>query len=190
MPYFSVIVPVYNRIDEVRDLLDSLASQSQQNCEVLIVEDGSTEPCREVVESFADSVDVKYFYKENEGRSIARNYGIERAGGKYFIFFDSDCVIPAQYFKTLTERLNEHYVPCFGGPDAAHESFSDVQKAINFSMTAFLTTGGIRGGKRQVEKFVPRAFNRGYSREVWTAVGGFRWMFGEHNHHSTRTRRA
>ena len=147
MPYFSVIVPVYNRIDEVRDLLASLAKQSMQNFEVLIVEDGSTEPCREVVESFADSVDVKYFYKENEGRSIARNYGIERAGGKYFIFFDSDCVIPAQYFKTLTERLNEHYVPCFGGPDAAHESFSDVQKAINFSMTAFLTTGGIRGGK-------------------------------------------
>lgn len=190
MPYFSVIVPVYNRIDEVRDLLDSLASQSQQNFEVLIVEDGSTEPCREVVESFAGRVDVKYFYKENEGRSIARNYGIERACGEYFIFFDSDCVIPSDYFKTLTAKLEEHYVPCFGGPDAAHESFSDVQKAINFSMTAFLTTGGIRGGKMQMEKFVPRSFNMGYSRLVWNEVGGFREMFSEDIDMSTRIRKA
>lgn len=189
MPYFSVIVPVYNRCDEVRDLLDSLARQSESNFEVIIVEDGSTEPCREVVEAFADRVDVQYYYKDNEGRSIARNYGIERAQGQYFIFFDSDCVIPEDYFRVLTARLKTHYVPCFGGPDAAHESFTDVQKAINFSMTAFLTTGGIRGGKVQMEKFVPRSFNMGYSREVWQAVGGFREMFSEDIDMSMRIRK-
>ncbi|MGN0214461.1 MAG: glycosyltransferase [Muribaculaceae bacterium] len=190
MPYFSVIVPVYNRIDEVRDLLASLAVQSNSDFEVLIVEDGSTEPCKEVVESFSNRMAVRYFYKENEGRSIARNYGIERAQGEYFVFFDSDCVIPADYFKTLAAKLSEHYVPCFGGPDAAHDSFTDVQKAINFSMTAFLTTGGIRGGKVQMEKFVPRSFNMGYSREVWQKVGGFREMFSEDIDMSTRIRKA
>lgn len=189
MPYFSVIVPVYNRCDEVRDLLESLTKQSERDFEVIIVEDGSTIPCRDVVEAFAESVDVRYYYKDNEGRSIARNYGIERASGEYFIFFDSDCVIPADYFRVLSARLKEHYVPCFGGPDAAHESFTDVQKAINFSMTAFLTTGGIRGGKVQMEKFVPRSFNMGYSREVWQTVGGFREMFSEDIDMSTRIRK-
>lgn len=189
MPYFSVIVPVYNRRDEVRDLLESLACQSLQNFEAIIVEDGSSDPCKDIVESFAGRVDVQYHYKDNEGRSIARNYGIERAKGEYFIFFDSDCVIPADYFKTLTARLEEHYVPCFGGPDAAHDSFTDVQKAINFSMTAFLTTGGIRGGKVQMEKFVPRSFNMGYSRQVWKKVGGFREMFSEDIDMSTRIRK-
>ena len=189
MPYFSVIVPVYNRRDEVRDLLESLACQNLQNFEAIIVEDGSSDPCKDIVESFAGRVDVQYHYKDNEGRSIARNYGIERAKGEYFIFFDSDCVIPADYFKTLTARLEEHYVPCFGGPDAAHDSFTDVQKAINFSMTAFLTTGGIRGGKVQMEKFVPRSFNMGYSRQVWEKVGGFREMFSEDIDMSTRIRK-
>ena len=189
MPYFSVIVPVYNRRDEVRDLLESLACQSLQNFEAIIVEDGSSDPCKDIVESFAGRVDVQYHYKDNEGRSIARNYGIERAKGEYFIFFDSDCVIPADYFKTLTARLEEHYVPCFGGPDAAHDSFTDVQKAINFSMTAFLTTGGILGGKVQMEKFVPRSFNMGYSRQVWEKVGGFREMFSEDIDMSTRIRK-
>ncbi|MGM9803145.1 MAG: glycosyltransferase [Muribaculaceae bacterium] len=189
MPYFSVIVPVYNRRDEVRDLMESLANQDLQDFEVLIVEDGSTEACADVVEPFKGRVDVHYHYKSNEGRSIARNYGIERAVGEYFVFFDSDCVIPPHYFSTLKRHLNEHYVPCFGGPDAAHESFTDVQKAINFSMTAFLTTGGIRGGKVQMEKFVPRSFNMGYSRKVWQQVGGFREMFSEDIDMSTRIRK-
>lgn len=190
MPYFSVIVPVYNRIDEVQDLLESLSRQTCKDFEVLIVEDGSTEPCKETVESFASKLDVKYFYKSNEGRSIARNYGIERAQGEYFIFFDSDCVIPECYFTQLSTKLKEHYTDCFGGPDAAHDSFTDVQKAINYSMTSFLTTGGIRGGKVQMEKFVPRSFNMGYSRKVWETVGGFREMFSEDIDMSTRIRQA
>ena len=162
MPRFSVIVPVYNRIGEVEDLLKSLAEQSCKDFEVVLVEDGSTERCDQVARKYAEKVDVKYFYKENEGRSIARNYGLERALGDYFVFFDSDCVIPPDYFATLSRCLDENPLDCFGGPDAAHDSFTDMQKAINFSMTAFLTTGGIRGGRVQLEKFVPRTFNMGY----------------------------
>ena len=188
---FSVIVPVYNRRGEVRDLLRSLSEQTRKDCfEVLIVEDGSTEPCADIVEAFADSLDVRYFFKENEGRSIARNHGIENATGDYFVFFDSDCVIPAGYFETLSAELEKSSVDCYGGPDAAADDFTVTQKAINFAMTSFLTTGGIRGGRRSLEKFVPRSFNMGYSRKVWERVGGFREMFSEDIDMSTRIREA
>ncbi len=190
MPYFSVIIPVYNRPTEVEDLLQSLAEQTCQDFEVYLVEDGSTVRCDEVATRYSDKLDLHYHYKDNEGRSIARNYGIERATGEYFIFFDSDCVIPPQYFETLKAELEKEYVDCFGGPDAASDDFTDVQKAINFSMTSFLTTGGIRGGKVQLEKFVPRSFNMGYSRKVWKKVGGFREMFSEDIDMSTRIRQA
>ena len=190
MAFFSIIIPVYNRIDEVRDLLESLASQSDKDFETILVEDGSTERCEAVALEYATTANAKYFYKENEGRSIARNYGMERAQGDYFLFFDSDCVIPPQYIATLKSRLMEHPTDCFGGPDAAHDSFSTVQKAINYSMTSFLTTGGIRGGKVQLEKFVPRTFNMGFRREVWEKVGGFREMFSEDIDMSTRIRKA
>ena len=190
MAFFSIIIPVYNRIDEVRDLLESLASQSDKDFETILVEDGSTERCEAVALEYATTANAKYFYKENEGRSIARNYGMERAQGDYFLFFDSDCVIPPQYIATLKSRLVEHPTDCFGGPDAAHDSFSTVQKAINYSMTSFLTTGGIRGGKVQLEKFVPRTFIMGFRREVWEKVGGFREMFSEDIDMSTRIRKA
>lgn len=190
MPYFSVIVPVYNRIDEVSDLLESLSRQTNRDFEIILVEDGSTEPCKHIADQYADRLDLQYYHKSNEGRSIARNYGIERARGEYFIFFDSDCVIPEGYFDALSKRLKENYTDCFGGPDAAHDSFTDVQKAINYSMTSFLTTGGIRGGKVQMEKFVPRSFNMGYSRKVWEKIGGFREMFSEDIDMSTRVRQA
>lgn len=190
MPRFSVIIPVYNRSGEVEDLLQSLANQTNRDFEVIIVEDGSSEPCREVVDRYADRVNVKYFYKDNEGRSIARNHGLERAAGDYFIFFDSDCVIPPAYFETLAAALDANPLDCFGGPDAAHESFTTTQKAINYAMTSFLTTGGIRGGKIRMEKFVPRTFNMGYSRQVWEKVGGFREMFSEDIDMSTRVRQA
>lgn len=190
MPKFSIIVPVYNRPDEVADLMQSLAAQTAKPFEVIIVEDGSTIPCRESVERYADSVDARYYYKDNEGRSIARNYGIERSSGEYLIFFDSDCVIPPRYFETLDRCLREQPLDCFGGPDAAADNFSDTQKAISFAMTSFITTGGIRGGKVQMEKFVPRSFNMGYSRAVYDKVGGFREMFSEDIDMSTRIRQA
>lgn len=189
--FFSVIIPVYNRIDEVDELLRSLLAQSERNFEVIIVEDGSTQPCGAAVEDARSrGLDVRYFFKENEGRSIARNYGMERARGDYFVFFDSDCVIPPDYFRKLAQELSDKPLDCFGGPDAAHSSFTDTQKAINYSMTSLLTTGGIRGGKISLEKFVPRTFNMGFSRQVYESVGGFREMFSEDIDMSTRIRRA
>lgn len=190
MPKFSIIIPVYNRIDEVDDLLESLVAQTCKDFEVILVEDGSTYPCQEIVANYSEKIDVKYYFKENEGRSIARNYGIERSSGDYLIFFDSDCVIPPDYFTILTQVLDRSPVDCFGGPDAAHDSFSSTQKAINYSMTSFLTTGGIRGGKVQLEKFTPRTFNMGFSRNVYERVGGFREMFSEDIDMSTRIRNA
>lgn len=187
---YSVIVPVYNRIDEVADLLASLAAQSARNFEVVIVEDGSTVPCRQAVDRYADALEVKYYFKPNEGRSIARNYGMERATGDYFIFFDSDCVIPADYFEKLNDMMARTPFDSFGGPDAADESFTTTQKAINHAMTSFLTTGGIRGGKVRLEKFTPRTFNMGFSRRVYKGVGGFREMFSEDIDMSTRIRLA
>ena len=191
-PRFSVIIPVYNRIDEVEDLLESLSAQTLPDFEVIIVEDGSTMPCSEVAEKYAASgLPVRYFYKENEGRSIARNYGIERSSGEWLVFFDSDCVIPPAYFATLAAELDKNpAIDCYGGPDAAHDSFTTTQKAINYSMTSFLTTGGIRGGKVSLEKFTPRTFNTGFRRSVYNKVGGFREMFSEDIDMSTRIRQA
>lgn len=190
MENYSVIIPVYNRIDEVEDLLASLARQDALNFEVIIVEDGSTLPCEAAVNRYTDRLDIKYFFKENEGRSIARNYGMERATGSYFIFFDSDCVIPADYFSKLNRIHASEPFDCFGGPDAADASFTTTQKAINHAMTSFLTTGGIRGGKVRLEKFTPRTFNMGFSRTVYNKVGGFREMFSEDIDMSTRIRQA
>ncbi|MDE5903422.1 MAG: glycosyltransferase, partial [Muribaculaceae bacterium] len=187
---FSLIVPVYNRPDEVADLLESLAAQTDRGFELILVEDGSTIPCRDITERYAGKVDIRYFMRPNEGRSIARNYGMQQARGDYFVFVDSDCILPPDYFESLRRSLAESWADCFGGPDAAHESFTDTQKAINFAMTSFLTTGGIRGGKVQMEKFVPRTFNMGFARRVWERTGGFREMFSEDIDMSTRIRQA
>ena len=190
MPRFSVIIPVYNRPAEVADLLESLAAQTSGDFETIIVEDGSTVRCDDVCRRYADRLDIKYFYKPNEGRSIARNHGIERSSGRWLIFFDSDCVIPPGYFETLGRELDKLGPDCFGGPDAAHDSFTSTQKAINYSMTSFLTTGGIRGGKVSMEKFVPRTFKMGFTRDVYEKVGGFREMFSEDIDMSTRISKA
>lgn len=195
---FSLIVPVYNRPDEVADLLHSLENQTDRGFEVVIVEDGSTIPCLayettpegEKKAKGYPSLRLQYFHKGNEGRSIARNYGLEHARGDFFVFVDSDCILPPDYFAGLRKALQKNPVDCFGGPDAAHDSFTDTQKAINYAMTSFLTTGGIRGGKRSMEKFTPRTFNMGYSRQVWERVGGFREMFSEDIDMSTRIRMA
>ena len=189
-PSFSIIVPVYNRPAEVKELVESLANQSDKDFELVIVEDGSTIPCKEICEKNSQNLDIKYFHKSNEGRSIARNYGMERADGDFFIFVDSDCILPSDYIEKLKKSLKENPTDCFGGPDAAHESFSDVQKAINFSMTSFFTTGGIRGGKKSLEKFTPRTFNMGFSKNVYDKVGGFREMFSEDIDMSTRIKNA
>ncbi|MCH5235160.1 MAG: glycosyltransferase [Muribaculaceae bacterium] len=189
-PTFSIIVPVYNRPQEVDELVESLAKQTDKDFELVIVEDGSTVTCKEQADKRRDEIKIKYFHKTNEGRSIARNYGLERADGDFYIFVDSDCILPPDYIESLKKSLKENPTDCYGGPDAAHESFSDVQKAINFSMTSFFTTGGIRGGKKSMEKFTPRTFNMGFSKEVYEKVGGFREMFSEDIDMSTRIKNA
>jgi len=172
--YFSIVVPVYNRPDEMKEFLDSLSqSVFPTPFEVVVVEDGSDIPCREVVESFASKLALSYYYKPNSGPGASRNFGMGKAIGDYFLIFDSDCLIPAGYLSAVALELEKDYVDCFGGPDAAHESFSDTQKAINFAMTSIMTTGGIRGGSETLDKFQPRSFNMGLSRKAFEASGGF-----------------
>ncbi len=178
--YLSLIVPVYNRPQEVEELLSSLLLQSNKNFEVVIVEDGSALPCSEVVDRYADKLRISYYTKPNSGPGQSRNYGAERAKGNYFIFLDSDCVIPEGYTAAVYQSLEQQYVDAFGGPDAAHKNFTDFQKAINYSMTSVITTGGIRGGGEKMDKFFPRSFNMGYSKEVFEKTGGFgKIRFGE-----------
>lgn len=178
--YLSLIVPVYNRPQEVEELLSSLLLQGNKNFEVVIVEDGSAISCEEVVNRYADKLSISYYTKPNSGPGQSRNYGAERAKGNYFIFLDSDCVIPEGYTAAVYHSLEHQYVDAFGGPDAAHENFTDFQKAINYSMTSVITTGGIRGGGEKMDKFFPRSFNMGYSKEVFETTGGFgKIRFGE-----------
>ena len=172
--FFSLIIPVYNRPDEVDELLESLSQQDySDNFEVVIVEDGSSLRCDEVVRKYAGKLHLSYSFKENSGPGDSRNYGMKKASGDYFIIFDSDCIIPNSYLTEVAKALSENYVDCFGGPDTALDSFSDIQKAINFAMTSFLTTGGIRGGSEKIDKFQPRSFNMGLSRKAFEASKGF-----------------
>ncbi len=177
---FSVIIPVYNRPEEVKELLESLNEQKNKNFELIIVEDGSTQKCGHIVRDFQADFHINYFYKQNGGPASARNYGMSKAKYDYFVFFDSDCIIPPEYFELVSKHLKKDYVDAYGGPDAAHESFSPVQKAISYSMTSIFTTGGIRGANEKMEQFKPRSFNMGYSRAVYEKTGGFSNMrFGE-----------
>lgn len=177
---YSIIIPVYNRPDEADELLESLCHQTVTDFEVIIVEDGSTIPCQDVVGKYVDRLNVKYFVKPNGGPGPARNYGVERAQGDYVLILDSDCVIPQGYLAAIETELQANPCDAFGGPDAAHESFTPIQKAISYSMTSFFTTGGIRGGKKKLDKFFPRSFNMGMRRSVYNTLGGFaRMRFGE-----------
>lgn len=170
---FSIIIAVYKREDELTELLESLTNQSDSDFEVIVVDDGSPESLESIVDEFKSKLNILYFHKENSGPAKSRNFGMERASGNYFIFLDSDTIAPKNYIHTVRKELTENYVDAFGGPDAADESFNDLQKAISFSMTSFLTTGGIRGGKKQVGKFQPRSFNMGISKAAFEATGGF-----------------
>lgn len=171
--FFSIIIPLYNRPQEIQELLETLTRQTYTQFEVLIIEDGSQKDARSIVESYKDQLDVRYYVKPNEGQGFARNFGFARAKGDYFIVFDSDCLIPKRYLEIVTNYLYEHDLDAFGGPDAAHHSFTPVQKAISYAMTSPFTTGGIRGNKKHVGQFHPRSFNMGISREVWEKAGGF-----------------
>ena len=182
---YSIIVPVFNRPDEVDELLESLCSQTLKDFEVLIIEDGSEKTCKDVCDKYASILDLHYYYKENSGPGQSRNYGVERAQGEYVLIIDSDVVLPTGYLEAVHLALNStlstlHPIVAFGGPDASHPSFTPIQKAISYSMTSFFTTGGIRGGKKKLDKFYPRSFNMGIRRDVYLQLGGFSKMrFGE-----------
>lgn len=176
----SLIVPVYNRPGEVDELLESLTRQTRQDFEVIIVEDGSADTCKHIVDKYEDLLAVRYFFTPNGGPGKARNFGAQHAEAGYLIVLDSDCILPPVYIEAVHKELDETGADAFGGPDKASEGFTDVQKAINYSMTSFLTTGGIRGGKKKMDKFYPRSFNMGIRRSAYEALEGFSDMrFGE-----------
>lgn len=177
---YSFIIPVYNRPDEVDELLQSMTRQTLTDFEVIVVEDGSVRDCKNVCDSYAGRLDLHYHMKENSGPGQSRNYGAERARGEYLIILDSDVVLPDGYLQSVDDELKVRPADAFGGPDCAHPSFTPTQKAISYSMTSFFTTGGIRGGKKKMDKFYPRSFNMGIRRDVYMALGGFsRMRFGE-----------
>ena len=170
----SFIIPVFNRPEEINELLQSFTSlNGEKDFEIVIVEDGSTVKSDKIIESYQNTLNITYFFKSNSGPGDSRNYGMKHAKGNYFIILDSDCILPSNYLDEVLNSLNQNFVDCFGGPDAAHESFTDVQKAINFAMTSFISTGGIRGQKSSVNKFQPRSFNMGISKKAFEATNGF-----------------
>jgi glycosyltransferase involved in cell wall biosynthesis len=171
--YFSIIIPLYNRPQEIKELLETLTLQTYKQFEVLVIEDGSVNDAENIVKDFTDRLDVRYFKKQNEGQGFTRNYGFKLAKGDYFVIFDSDCLIPENYLQTVNDYLQTNWLDAYGGPDDAHPSFTPVQKAISYSMTSPFTTGGIRGNKKGIGQFHPRSFNMGVSRKVWETVGGF-----------------
>ncbi|MFL0354424.1 glycosyltransferase family 2 protein [Xanthomarina sp. GH4-25] len=170
----SFIIPVFNRPDEIDELLNSFSKlNTTTNFEIVIIEDGSNLTAEEVVNKYQNQLDILYLFKDNSGPGDSRNYGMKHAKGNYFIILDSDCILPSEYLNEVAKSLHEDFVHCFGGPDAAHESFSYLQKAINYSMTSFLTTGGIRGNKKSMNRFQPRSFNMGLSKEAFLKTKGF-----------------
>lgn len=170
---FSIIIPIYNRPEELEELLLSLTQQTKAPDEVIVVEDGSTIPADHVVSKYENQLPVKYFVQENSGQGFARNSGYERAKGDYLIVFDSDCIIPKQYLEKVNDFLGANRVDAFGGPDGALDEFTPIQKAINHSMTSFMTTGGIRGSKKNIGVYHPRSFNMGISKEVYVKTSGY-----------------
>jgi glycosyltransferase involved in cell wall biosynthesis len=190
-PRFSVVVPVYNRPQEVQELLESLIRQTRSNFEVIIVEDGSSVRCDQVVEQYSDRLRIQYFYKANSGPGPSRNYGFEMAQGEYFVVFDSDCILPDTYFESVENGLQALKLDAWGGPDRAHENFTLLQRAMGYTMSSVLTTGGIRGGKKRIGWFQPRSFNMGISRKVFKVTGGFKFdRYAEDIEFSIRMREA
>lgn len=177
---YSLIIPVYNRPDEIDELLSSLVCQTEKGFEVIVVEDGSAIPCKDVCQKYDGKLDIHYYNKTNSGPGQSRNYGSERASGVFLLILDSDVVLPETFIESVSRELQANPCDAFGGPDAAHHSFTPTQKAISYSMTAFFTTGGIRGGKKKLDKFFPRSYNMGIRRDVYLKLGGFSKMrFGE-----------
>jgi glycosyltransferase involved in cell wall biosynthesis len=190
-PLFSVIIPVYNRPQEVREILSSLTTQSFKDFEVIVVEDGSAIRSEAIVDIFRHQLRIEYFYKPNTGPGPTRNFGFTHAKGSYFVVFDSDCILPPDYFQVIVNSLREHEWDAWGGPDRAHENFTLKQRAMGYTMSSILTTGGIRGGRKRVGWFQPRSFNMGISRKVYEVTQGFKFdRFAEDIEFSIRMRKS
>ncbi len=190
-PRYSVIIPVYNRPNEVKDLLESLLVQTRKDFEIIVVEDGSTIACEEVVTEYSGKLPVRYYYKSNSGPGPSRNFGFVHARGEYFVVFDSDCILPPTYFESVDRDLIAFHLDAWGGPDKALAGFTLAQRAMGYTMSSVLTTGGIRGGKQSVGWFQPRSFNMGISKKVFEVTGGFRFdRFAEDIEFSIRMRKA
>ena len=171
---YSFIIPIYNRPEELDELLNSLVSQTYEgDFEVVVIEDGSTITSEQICKKYQNDLSITYFSKPNTGPGDSRNYGMQRAQHDYFLILDSDCILPSHYLEAVDDFLQAHYVDCFGGSDTATDDFTNIQKAINYTMTSLLTTGGIRGSQKRIQRFEPRSFNMGLSRKAFEATGGF-----------------
>jgi glycosyltransferase involved in cell wall biosynthesis len=190
-PKYSVVVPVYNRPQEVEELLQSLTKQSYKNFEVIIVEDGSAITCEKVIETFKTTLTIHYFFKQNTGPGPSRNFGFEKAVGEYLVVFDSDCILPSHYFEAVENYFEVTPLDAWGGPDRGHEDFTPLQQAMGYTMSSFFTTGGIRGGSNRIGSFQPRSFNMGISRKVFDKTGGFKFdRYAEDIEFSIRIKKA
>jgi glycosyltransferase involved in cell wall biosynthesis len=188
---YSVIIPVYNRPEEVAELLESLVAQEFRDFEVIIVEDGSTVRCDQIIARYQHLLEIIYFYKENQGPGPSRNFGFSRARGDYFVIFDSDCILPPHYFSEVDKEIKRSSLDAWGGPDRGHDRFTLLQRAMAYTMSSFFTTGGIRGGNTSMGSFQPRSFNMGFSRKVFEETGGFRFdRFAEDIELSIRMKKA
>lgn len=190
-PKYSVVIPVYNRPNEVRDLLESLAAQTKKDFETIVVEDGSTVSSEDIVREFDKKLTLRYYAKANTGPGPSRNFGYAHARGDYFVVFDSDCILPPTYFESVDKALEEEALDAWGGPDRAHEKFTVPQRAMAYTMSSLFTTGGIRGGKKRIGWFQPRSFNMGISKGVFHQTQGFRFdRFAEDIEFSIRMKKA
>lgn len=172
-PTYSVVIPVYNRPQEVSDILESLTKQTVQTFEVILVEDGSEVTSEKVFEQYASKFSMQYIFKPNTGPGPSRNVGFEKARGKYIVVFDSDCILPPHYFEAVGKFLKDEGTDAWGGSDRGMSDFTTLQQAMAFTMSSSLTTGGIRGGNKKT--FQPRSFNMGMSREVYEKTNGFQF---------------
>lgn len=191
IPKYSIIIPVYNRPQEISELLESLTKQTYKQFEVIVVEDGSAIRCDDVVDGFREKLNIRYFFKPNSGPGPSRNFGYGQSSSQYMIVFDSDCIIPPQYLEAVERSLSENSLDAWGGPDKGHESFTATQRAMGYTMSSVLTTGGIRGAKKHMGWFQPRSFNMGISRTVFEKTGGFKFdRFAEDIEFSIRMKKA
>jgi glycosyltransferase involved in cell wall biosynthesis len=190
-PKYSIVVPVYNRPQELEELLVSLTKQTYTNFEVIIVEDGSTVTSEKVIEQFKSLLQIHYWFKSNTGPGPSRNFGFEKAIGEYFVVFDSDCILPSHYFEAVQNFFEVTHLDAWGGPDRGHEDFTPLQQAMGYTMSSFFTTGGIRGGNNRIGSFQPRSFNMGISRKVFEKTGGFKFdRYAEDIEFSIRIKKA